>query len=67
MPTAWLAVIAKPGNWWAVARLCNEIAIVIKEDDRSNLANIDMIARYTGAKVKIFCSTESGYKWLGVQ
>ena len=67
MPSALSAAIAKPDNWWTLAKLCNEIAIVIGEEDGANLQNIEIIARYTGAKVKLFHSAEGGYKWLGVQ
>ena len=67
MPSVWSNTIAKPDNWWTLTKLCNEIAIVIREDDSSYLQNIDMIARYTGAKVRLFHTAESGYKWLGAQ
>jgi hypothetical protein len=67
MPTTWSVLIAKPDNWYLIAKLCKEVAIVIKEEDSVNMQNIDMIARYTGAKVKLFHDTEVVYKWLGVQ
>jgi len=67
MPTTWSVLIAKPDNWYLMARLCNQIAIVINDDDAENLQNIEMIARHTGAKVKLFQSSDQGYKWLGIQ
>ena len=67
MPSTWSVAIAKPNTWWSLAKLCKEVAIVIREDDGADFQNIEIIARYTGAKVRFFSRAEEACQWLGIE
>ena len=66
MTRTWPNALLEPGNWWTLSRICDEIAVVVREEDGAYLRFLEIAARNTGAKMKLFSDLDGAYKWLGV-
>jgi len=47
--------------------ICWELAVVIKETDGFHLKFLEVAARNTGTKLKLFSDVDRAYKWLGIE
>ena len=66
MARTWPVALLEPNNWWLLARYCEEIAIVIQETDGEKHKFLEVAARNTGAKLKLFPNVKRAYEWLGL-
>ena len=62
----WTNALLNPENWWMLARCCDEMAVVVHEEDGAYLRFLEISELNIETKIKLFSNVTGAYKWLGM-